>query len=58
MLDADRGVSFEEGHGKVIEKTLSVQSDLDFRGVLGIVPFGGDGGTIGRTFQLMFSLAV
>ena len=41
MLDADRGVSFEEGHGKVIEKTLSVQSDLDFRGVLGIVPFGG-----------------
>ena len=44
MLDADRGVSFEEGHGKVIEKTLSVQSDLDFRGVLGIVPFGGDRG--------------
>ena len=41
MLDADRGVSFEEGHGKVIEKTLSVQSDLDLRGVLGIVPFGG-----------------
>jgi len=45
MLDADRGVSFEEGHGKAIEKTLSVQSDLDFRGVLGIVPFGGPRGT-------------
>ncbi|MDO9333588.1 MAG: hypothetical protein Q7T57_03585 [Dehalococcoidales bacterium] len=46
MLDADRGVSFKEGHGKVIEKTLSVQSDLDFRGVLGIVPFGGPFGTV------------
>ena len=56
MLDADRGVSFEEGHGKVIEKTLSVQSDLDFRGVLGIVPFGGAKGTIGRTFDIRFNL--
>ncbi len=51
MLDADRGVSFEECHGKVIEKTLSVQSDLDFRGVLGIVLFGGPFGTVP---ELMF----
>ena len=29
------------GHGKVIEKTLPAQSVLDFRVVLGIVPFGG-----------------
>ncbi len=56
MLDADRGVSFEEGHGKVIEKTLSVQPDLDFRGVLGIVPFGGAKGTIGRIFDIRFNL--
>ena len=32
---------YEAGHGKVIEKTLPEQSVLDFRGVLGIVPFGG-----------------
>ena len=34
------------GHGKVIEKTLTEQSVLDFRGVLGIVPFGGPFGTV------------
>ena len=33
-----------QNHGKVIEKTIPVQSDSDFRRVLGIVPFGGPGG--------------
>ena len=33
------------GHGKVIKKTLPGQS-LEFRVVLGIVPFGGPFGTV------------
>jgi len=33
---------FGVGQGKAIEKTLPEQSVLDFRGVLGIVPFGGE----------------
>ena len=33
-------------HGKVIEKTFPEQFVLDFRGVLGIVPFGGLFGTV------------
>jgi len=36
-------LSILEDHGKVIEKTLPGQS-LECRGVLGIVPFGGDKG--------------
>ena len=38
------------GHEKVIEKTLP-----DGR-VLGIVPFGGAEGIIGRTFEIQFNL--
>jgi hypothetical protein len=41
LFGADCGVLSEAGHGKVIEKTLPEKSVLDFRGVLGIVPFGG-----------------
>ena len=58
MLDADRGVSFEEGHGKVIEKTLSVQSDLDFRGVLGIVPLAGPNDTFAKSIETFFEISI
>ena len=34
------------GHGKVNEKTLPSQSCLEYRVVLGIVPFGGPFGTV------------
>ena len=34
------------GHGKVNEKTLPGQSCLEYRVVLGIVPFGGPFGTV------------
>jgi len=39
-------------HGKVIEKILHGGR------VLGIVPFGGAGVTIGRTFELAFALTI
>jgi hypothetical protein len=45
---------------KVVEKILygQVKSLRDSELVLGFVPFGGAGVTIGRTFELAFSLAI
>jgi len=46
-------------HRKVIEKILSGEILLiREREVLGIVPFGGAEVTIGRTFELEFSLSI
>lgn len=48
------------GQSKVSEKILpgQLRFPLTCRGVLGIAPFGGAGVTIGRTFEIAFSLAI
>ena len=45
-------------HKKVIEKTLPGQYFLDYPIVLSIVPFGGAGVSIGRTFSASFTLTI
>jgi hypothetical protein len=46
------------GQVKVTEKIISENRRRRLRKVIGIVPFGGDRVTIGRTFELVFNLTI